>query len=256
MKFDFLGLRFNAYTLTEALAACEHCITNDTSAGTSHAVFTPNAELIVRANKDASLRAIYNTTDIVTLDSWVVYYAARLLGKPVHEPVSAAKLMFRFLPIAAEKGYRIYLLGAMREVVETVVKTLRAIYPTISIVGWHDGYFDKQNPQNVVDDICATKPDVLFVAMSTPYKELFITQNKDVIRVPLCMGVGGSFDIIAGKCKHAPLWISKLGIEWLYRFVQEPRRLWKRYLVTNTAFLGLVIKEIIKNFTHTKEHTQ
>jgi N-acetylglucosaminyldiphosphoundecaprenol N-acetyl-beta-D-mannosaminyltransferase len=238
-KFSFLNLEFCNYTLKEVLEEFQNIIDKNKK---PHMVFTPNAELIVRANKDEFLRNVYLKTDIVTLDSWVVYYFAKLLRKPMIEPVSAANMMFKFLPIIAERGYTVYLLGASEEVACIVKSKLESM--KINVVGFSNGYFDKNNPEPVILDIIKTKPQILFVAMSTPYKENFVAKNLERLNVPLSVGVGGSFDIIAGKTKHAPVWISKMGMEWFYRFIQEPRRMWKRYLITNSMFLWLVAKEI------------
>jgi N-acetylglucosaminyldiphosphoundecaprenol N-acetyl-beta-D-mannosaminyltransferase len=240
-KFSFLNLEFCNYTLKEVLEEFQNIIDKNKK---PHMVFTPNAELIVRANKDEFLKNTYLKTDIVTIDSWVVFYFAKLLGKQVFEPVSAANMMFEFLPVISEKGYTVYLLGASDEVVRIVKSKLESM--NIKVVGFFNGYFDKNNPDPVIQDIIKTKPQILFVAMSTPYKENFIAKNLERLNVPLSVGVGGSFDIIAGKTKHAPVWISKMGMEWFYRFIQEPRRMWKRYLVTNSLFLWLVVKEIFR----------
>ena len=210
--------------------------------------FTLSAELIVMANEDPALKEIYNAADLLTIDSYVVYYASRLLGKEIPEPVSGSRVMLQFLPIAQKKGYRLYLLGAAKEVVAKVVENIKNDYPGINIVGWHDGYFGKAGEAGeavVVADIKRCKPDVLFVAMSSPLKEKFIHNNTAAMNVPVSIGVGGIFDIIAGKCQLAPEWVSKIGLEWLYRFIQEPRRMWRRYLITNFKFMGLVIKEFL-----------
>jgi N-acetylglucosaminyldiphosphoundecaprenol N-acetyl-beta-D-mannosaminyltransferase len=239
-KFSFLGLKFDDYSVKEAIEKIEEYIQNKSQA----MVFTPNAELIVRANNDAFLKEVYNKTDILTVDSFVVYYFAKLRGHKLKEPASAANIMFQMLSKVAEKGYKTYLLGATNEVVLLVKSRLEEL--GIKVVGYNDGYFDKDNPEQVVNDIKKSGPDILFVAMSTPFKEKFVYENLEQMKVPVSIGVGGSFDILAGKCKHAPKWISKLGLEWFYRFVQEPRRLWKRYLITNTKFVLLFIKDWLK----------
>lgn len=241
-QFEFLGLNFHSYTMQEVLDKIEEFI----ASRRPHMIFTPTAELIVRANKDAELRKKYNQTDILTVDSYVVYYSAKLFGKPVKEPVSAARITLNFLPIAHKKNYRIYLLGAKEEVVCKVVENLQKQYPGINIIGWHNGYFDFNNDEEIVQDIVNANPDVLFVAMSSPLKENFIYKNLSRMNVPVSIGVGGTFDIIAGKCNLAPEWISKIGLEWFYRLIQEPKRLYKRYLVTNTKFIWLLIKYFLK----------
>jgi len=241
-RFEFIGLNFHNLSLVRAIDLLEHFI----QSGSPHMVFTPTAELIVWANENQRLKDIYNCTDLLTADGFVVHYAARLCGKPINEPVSAVRLMFKFLEVASKKEYRLYLLGAKEDIVNKAVDNIKANYPAINIVGWHNGYFDFNNDAKIISDIREKKPDVLFVAMSSPLKENFISKNLEAMGVPVCMGVGGSFDIIAGKYHLAPMWISKIGLEWLYRLIQEPKRLWRRYLVTNTKFLCLLTKELLK----------
>lgn len=243
-RFNFLGLRFHNLTQKEAVERLEYFIKTKKP----HMVFTPTAELIVRANENKDLQNIYNSTDLLTVDSFVVYYAAKLCRIPVKEPISAVRLMFKFLEIAHKKGYRLYLLGAKEDVVNKVVENIKIRYPKIHIVGYHNGYFDFGKDSEIIQDIKDKNPDVLFVAMSSPLKENFINKNLRQMNVPVCMGVGGSFDIIAGKCRLAPGWISRLGLEWFFRLAQEPGRLWKRYLVTNTKFLVFFIKELFKKW--------
>ena len=241
--FIMFGLKFHSFNQREVLSKIEDYIKNTKK---PRVIFTPTAELIVHASKDKRLKEIYNSSDVLTIDSFVVYYFAKLLKKSVPEPVNAARLMLNFLPIANRKGYKIYLLGAKEEVLRKVIENLKKQYPGINIVGWHNGYFDFDNDYEVVNDIIEKKPDILFVAMSSPLKEKFISKNLNKMNVPVSIGVGGTFDIIAGKCKLAPIWVSRMGLEWFYRFIQEPRRLWKRYLITNIEFLLLFLKEFTK----------
>jgi len=241
-RFNFLGLNFHNLSVGESIMRIEDFIKN----GKPHMAFTPNAELIVLAHRNPYLRELYNRTDLLTIDSYGVYYFARLLGKSVREPVNAARLMIRFLDVANKKKYRIYLLGAREEIVAKTVENIKKRYPKINIVGWHNGYF--KDDREVVNEIKAKRPDVLFVAMSSPLKENFTSKNLELMNVPVTMGVGGSFDIISGKCKLAPEWVSRIGMEWFYRFIQEPRRLFKRYLFTNFQFLWLVMKEVLNKY--------
>lgn len=241
-RFNFLGLSFHNLTQAQAIEQLEYFI----SRKAPHMIFSPTAELIVRAKKDSQLREIYNHSDLLTVDGFVVYYTARLFSKPVREPVSTVRLMFGLLGVAQKKGYRVYLLGAKEEVVNKAAENIKSKYPGINIVGWHNGYFDFDKDEKILKDIRDSAADVLFVAMSSPLKEDFIFRNLKKMNVPVCMGVGGSFDIIAGKTRLAPLWISRMGLEWFYRLIQEPGRLFKRYLVTNSAFLWLVLKNLLK----------
>ncbi|MBN1824293.1 MAG: WecB/TagA/CpsF family glycosyltransferase [Endomicrobiales bacterium] len=238
--FKLFGLNFSNISLDESIVEIEKMIKDKTPS----MLFSLSAELIVRSDKDGFLKKVYDEAKILTLDGNVVHNAARLLGSPAAEPVSASRIMLRFMETAAKRNYSVYLLGASEEVVKETAETLRNKHPGINIAGMHNGYFDIENDRDVVSDIKVSNPDILFVAMSSPLKERFIYRNLREMNVPVCVGVGGIFDIIAGKCKLAPEWISRIGLEWFYRFIQEPKRLWKRYLITNTKFIFLVVKEL------------
>lgn len=237
-RINFLDLNFDNFTLAEALDQVELFIKRRDPT----MIFTPTVEMIVKAQRDKQLREIYERANLLTMDSFVLFYSAKLVGKKIKEPVSAARLMFNFLDIANKKRYKIYLLGAKEEVLSKAVINLKRDYPKMNIVGKRNGYFDFDNDSEIVDDIKSKNPDILFVAISSPLKEKFISKNFDQMKVPVSIGVGGSLDIIAGECSLAPEWVSKIGMEWFYRLLQEPRRLWKRYLVTNIIFLLLLLK--------------
>lgn len=238
--FNVFGLDYANVTLDEAVGRIEELIRNKAP----HMVLTTGAELIARAYKDSELKKIYLSADLLTIDSQVVYFACKLLRKPVKEPVSAAKLMFKFLETAEVKGYRLFFLGAKEHILEKAISNLKEKHPNLNIVGYHHGYFDFYNDYDIIEAISNAQPDVLFVAMSSPLKERFINKNLSKLNVPVCFGVGGTFDIAAGYCKFAPKWVSNIGLEWFYRFLQEPKRLWKRYATTNLVFIWVVLKEM------------
>ncbi|MCX5778194.1 MAG: WecB/TagA/CpsF family glycosyltransferase [Elusimicrobia bacterium] len=240
--FKFMNILFHALSMSETLDRIDALVRERTP----RMFFSLSAELISRAQDDSAIRDIYGSADIVTADSFVVYYSARLCGIPLPEPVSASRVMCELLPNAVAKKYRLYLLGASEEVVARVVSVLRGQYPGITIVGWRNGYFTPPDEAQIVADIRQTAPDILFVAMSSPLKEQFISKHLHEMGVPVSMGVGGIFDIIAGKCRLAPPLVSRCGLEWLYRFLQEPRRMWKRYLITNAKYLLLLGRELLK----------
>ena len=242
-KIQFLGLKFDDLTLDKSVARVEQFIKEKKP----HMVFTTGAELIVRARWDEVLRKIYLKSDLLIIDSSGVHLVARLLRRPFGEPVSGTRLMFRFLELNASKGYRFYFLGSTRQILKEAVERLEARYPSLNIVGWHHGYFDFKNDSSVVTQIVEARPDVLFVAMSTPLKERFVSKNLKKMNVPVSIGVGGGVDVAAGHHRLAPKWLSKMGLEWFYRLIQEPGRLWKRYAITNPIFLWLVVKEFFKS---------
>jgi len=242
-KINVFGIPYDNLRLDESVHQMEEYIKERTP----RMVFNTGAELVVRAYKDRSIMKIYENTSLITPDSQVVYWACRILGKKIKEPVSSVRLMFRFLELTKGKGYRLYFLGARQEVLEKAVENIKNNYPGSNIVGYHNGYFDFNNDSKVVEEIAKTKPDIVFVAMSSPLKEKFVSKNFKRIGAPVCFGVGGSVDVAAGYCTLAPNWISKIGLEWFYRFLQEPVRLGRRYLVMNFEFILIVLREFFKN---------
>ncbi|EKS9798725.1 MULTISPECIES: WecB/TagA/CpsF family glycosyltransferase [Burkholderia] len=204
---------------------------------TQHVVV--NVAKIVNLQRDAALAASVRECDIVNVDGMGVVWGARLLGIPVPERVAGVDLFERLLALAATKGLPVYLLGATQAVVEQVVEVAAARYPRLPIAGYHHGYF-QDDEQAVVDDIRRSGARLLFVAITSPYKENFINRWKSQLGVDFVMGVGGTFDVVAGKVKRAPPWMQRSGLEWAFRVIQEPGRMWKRYLSTNTRFLAML----------------
>ncbi len=148
--------------------------------------------------------------------------------------------------MAAEKKYRMFFLGAEEETVKSVVNIYTNLYGKEIIAGYRNGYFNKEEEPMIAKQISDSNANILFVAITSPKKEIFLNTYKSIINIPLIMGVGGSFDVISGYVKRAPLWMQKWGMEWFYRVIQEPRRMWKRYLYGNSIFIYLVLKEKMK----------
>jgi N-acetylglucosaminyldiphosphoundecaprenol N-acetyl-beta-D-mannosaminyltransferase len=207
-----------------------------------------NAAKVVNMRRHPSLRDAVLASNLILADGMSVVWASRLLGEPLPERVTGVDLMMRMLELANERGYRIYCLGASQEVLETVMQRIAELFPNARLVGRHHGYFSQENELHLADEIAAAEPDMLFVAMSPPKKEIFLARWARQMNVPVSHGVGGAFDILAGKTRRAPRIWQKLGMEWLYRVCQEPRRMWRRYLVTNTLFCGIVLSELVRRF--------
>jgi N-acetylglucosaminyldiphosphoundecaprenol N-acetyl-beta-D-mannosaminyltransferase len=164
-----------------------------------------------------------------------VVWAGRLLGHDIPERVAGVDLFDRLLQEAARRGYPVFLLGATQAVVSATAARCTVRYPGLQLVGYHHGYF-WDNEAAVVQQIRASGARLLFVAITSPRKENFIHRWQAELGVDFVMGVGGTFDVVAGKVRRAPLWMRRSGLEWLFRVLQEPRRMWKRYLVTNVRF--------------------
>ena len=203
-----------------------------------------NAGKIVQMQKDSQLRESVNNSDIINADGQAVVWAARILNKPLKERVAGIDLMQNLVELSYQNDYKIYFLGAEEAIVSKTVTYYREKFGSEIIAGYRNGYFNQMDEVQVVKEIASSGANILFVAISSPKKENFLYKYKDELKsLNFIMGVGGSFDVVAGKTKRAPLWMQNIGLEWLYRFLQEPRRMWKRYLVGNSKFILLVIKE-------------
>ncbi len=205
-----------------------------------------NAAKMVNLRKDPELRGAVLSSDLVLADGMSVVWASRLLGRPLPERVAGIDLMIRMLELADQQGYRVFLLGATQEVLGGVREHIASTYPGVEVVGARNGYYTPAEEESIAREIAATRPQMLFVAMTSPKKERFLARWSELMDVQVCHGVGGSFDVLAGLTRRAPRRWQALGLEWLYRVLQEPRRLWKRYLVTNTLFMGLVLRDLVK----------
>lgn len=205
-----------------------------------------NVAKIVNMRTDEELRRDVEEGDIVNADGMGVVWAARAFGLPIPERVTGVDLMFRLLEVCAQEGFRPYILGAREDVLHQAANNAIARWPNLKFAGLQHGYFSADEEQAVAAAIQQSKPDCLFVAMTSPRKERFCRKWRDDIGVPFVMGVGGSVDILSGITPRAPSWMQAAGLEWLYRVVQEPRRMWRRYLVTNTKFLGLMAAGIFR----------
>lgn len=211
-----------------------------------------NAAKVVNAQKDAELKESIVSCDIINADGQAIVWASRFLNRSLPERVAGIDIMVNLVKLAAEKKYRIFFLGAKEEVVKKVVESYTETYGEQIIAGYRNGYFRKEEEQDVARQIAESGASILFVAMSSPKKEIFLNTYKEVIQTPFIMGVGGSFDVVSGLVKRAPDWMQKTGLEWFYRVIQEPGRMWKRYLFGNSEFIYLVLKEKTKQIFSTK----
>ncbi len=242
-KHHFLNTVVDNLTMTETL---DHIATKiDKNEKINHVVV--NASKIVSMQKDLELRESVNTCDLINADGQAVVWASKMLGKPLKERVAGIDLMSNLVNLAHQKKYKIFFFGAKEEVVKQVVDNYTKKYSNSIIAGYRNGYFNKKDERSIAKEIADSGADILFVAISSPTKEVFLHQNRDLLKnVNFTMGVGGSFDVVSGKVKRAPLWMQNSGLEWFYRFAQEPKRMWKRYLVGNYKFIKLVLTEKIK----------
>jgi N-acetylglucosaminyldiphosphoundecaprenol N-acetyl-beta-D-mannosaminyltransferase len=204
-----------------------------------------NAAKVVKLRHDRVLRDSLMTCDVLVADGQSVVWASRVLGRPLPERVAGIDLFLALLDLADRDGLRVYLLGGTQDVLADLLEVVARRWPNLVVAGARDGYFHESESPSVAAEVARSRADMLFVAMSTPKKEVFLGEHGAAMAVPVVHGVGGSFDVVAGRVRRAPLRYQRLGLEWAYRLMQEPRRLWRRYLVTNTAFVGLVLRERI-----------
>ncbi|MGV3489720.1 MAG: WecB/TagA/CpsF family glycosyltransferase [Devosia sp.] len=236
---EFLGSPMHVLTMAETLDLATRAMAERQPL--HHTVV--NVAKLVNMRKNAELMEDVATADVINIDGAGVVLGLKLFGIEVPERVAGVDIMTQLFRVCAEKGFRPYLLGAERSVLEAVDQRLGREFPGLVVAGMQDGYFKPEDEARVVAAINASRADCLFVAMPTPRKERFLKRYRDALQVSFVMGVGGSFDVYGGKVARAPKLMQKLGLEWAFRLLQEPGRLWRRYFETNTAYAGLLWRE-------------
>jgi len=227
--------------MTETLERIQQFILS----GEPHQHVVVNVDKIVKAQKSHQLMKIINECSLINADGMPVVWASRLLGVGLKQRVAGIDLFEVIMRQSAERGWRVYLLGAKDPIVQAVRAKFERECPAIQIVGCRDGYWRDSEEPDVVRGIADAKPDILFVAMSSPKKEFFLGRYQREMKVPFAMGVGGSFDVVAGKISRAPDWMQRTGLEWFYRFLQEPRRMFRRYFIEDMTFFWLLAREVL-----------
>ncbi|PMQ15572.1 WecB/TagA/CpsF family glycosyltransferase [Janthinobacterium sp. AD80] len=241
-RITMMGCQIDNLSMEETLQTVEGFI----QSGKPHQHVVVNVDKLVKAERDAELRRIINECALINVDGMPVVWASRLLGKPLKERVAGVDLFEALMRRSAAKGWRVYLLGAREEVVSEVKRLYEIKYPGLVVAGYRNGYWSEAEEPGVVADIAAARADLLFVAISSPKKEHFLGQYQDQMKIPFAMGVGGTFDVAVGRVKRAPVWMQKSGLEWFYRFLQEPRRMFRRYFIEDMAFFRLFLKEALR----------
>jgi N-acetylglucosaminyldiphosphoundecaprenol N-acetyl-beta-D-mannosaminyltransferase len=204
-----------------------------------------NAAKLVAMHDDDELRGILSRCELASADGQPVVWASRLLGEPLPERVAGIDLMQELLALAERRGYRVYFLGTKPDVLARAVSRLRERHPDLRVAGVHDGYFPAEDNDLVAAQVAATRPDMVFLALPSPRKEYWLNHHGPHLGAAFVMGVGGSLDVIAGDVRRAPVVLQRLGLEWMFRLAQEPRRLLRRYLVTNTRFVVYLGRELV-----------
>jgi len=240
---ELLGLSFDPETMQSAVSRCLAWCSGERAA---HTVITANASHLCMMRRDAELQRSCRAGDLVLADGMSVVWALRAAGTPVPERVAGVDLMAGLLAAGAQRGLRVYFLGARRDVTADLADQSARRYPGLVVAGFRDGYFSAHEHAAIVEEIRERAPHMLFVGMPSPFKETWCERHRKRLDVPVIMGVGGSFDVLAGHIRRAPRWIRSAGMEWSWRLLMEPRKLWKRYLRTNSEFLWVAGREILR----------
>lgn len=241
-RITMMGCQIDNLTMEETLQKVEGFI----QSGHPHQHVVVNVDKLVKAERDAELRRIINDCALINADGMPVVWASRLLGKPLKERVAGVDLFEALMRRSADKQWRVYLLGAREEVVSEVKRLYELKYPGLTVAGYRNGYWSAEEEPGVVAQITEARADLLFVAISSPKKEHFLGQYQGQMKIPFAMGVGGTFDVAVGRVKRAPVWMQKSGLEWFYRFLQEPRRMFRRYFIEDMGFVRLFFKEALR----------
>lgn len=233
----------DAVTRSEALARIAELVT----ARAGGTVFTPNVDHVVLAEDQARFRAAYAATRLSLVDGMPVLWACRALGYPVSEKISGSDLVLPLLTLAAERGWRVFLLGSTPEVLAQVTERMRARGTDLHVVGCESPEIDMNAALDARrptwERVAATRPDLVLVALGSPKGETWADEAQVDLRPAVLVGVGAGLDFFVGAARRAPAWLSGLGLEWLYRLVHEPRRLWRRYLLRDPQFVVLFLRQ-------------
>jgi N-acetylglucosaminyldiphosphoundecaprenol N-acetyl-beta-D-mannosaminyltransferase len=240
-RIRIAGAQINNVTQDEALSLIDGWIQHP---GSRYMVVV-NAAKLVEANRNEELRRAIMNADLVTADGMSVVWASRLLGRPLKERVTGIDLFERLVGKAAARGSSVYFLGAHDESVRGVVERFTREYPGLKVAGCRNGYFTTAEADSVAEEIRRSGADLLFAAMGSPRQDIWIPSHIVATGVRFALGVGGSFDHLSGRSRRAPKWMQRAGLEWLFRLLMEPRRLWRRYLVGNSIFIWLVAKQLM-----------
>lgn len=242
-RLELLDCPFDPVDMEQAI---EQCLEWCRGPRRTHTVLTMNAALLCMMRSDPELREACRRGDLVVPDGMPVVWTGRLAGVRVPGRVAGVDLMARLLDAGGREGLSVYFLGARREVVETLVRQCGERHPGLRVAGHRDGYFKPADHAAIVEDVRRSGAHMLFVGMPSPFKETWCERHRDGLGVPVAMGVGGSFDVLAGHVRRAPRVLQNAGMEWSWRLAMEPRRMWKRYLTTNTHFLWLAAGEVAR----------
>ena len=241
-RIDLLGCPFDSITEDETVDLVFDW--KDARERKSHHIITVNVAILMMARDDTRLANAIENADLVVVDGKPLVWTSRWLGAPVPEKVSGVDLMRRLLEAGNQRGLSVFLLGTTQERLDVLERVIRAKYPNVVIAGTRNGYFKAPDYPSVTKQIREAKADLLLVGMPAPFKEIWCEEHRDELATPAILGVGGAFDVLAGFVPRAPRLMQEAGLEWAWRLAMEPKKLWKRYLVTNSSFIALLGKTL------------
>lgn len=241
-RITLLNCPVDVLTMEETIVQVQKAI--DAKEQIHHTVV--NAGKLAKMQHDEVLRESVISADIINADGQPLVWLSKALKTPLPERVAGIELMQKLVERAKENHWKLFFFGATEEIVTTVVEKYSELYTNEIIAGYRNGYYKPEEEKAIAEKIGESGANILFVAITSPKKENFLHKYKEILKdVNFIMGVGGSFDVVAGKVKRAPLWMQKAGLEWFYRVIQEPRRMFKRYLTTNIQFIFHALKQLL-----------
>lgn len=241
-KVRFLNVSIDNLTMDEAVCVTDSLI----KSGKRSFIVTPNVDHLVLLESNEELRKAYDAADLVLADGMPIVWLSKYFGRPIKEKISGSDILPKLCELAAKEKYKMFFLGAPKGVAELAAKKLSNLYKGLVVSGCLAPEIDfERNPEKlneVYKIIKNASPDILVVALGCPKQEIFINKSKNLLNVPVCIGVGASLSFAAGAKKRAPKWMQNYGMEWLFRTIQEPRRMFKRYFIRDLQFFKLLLK--------------
>lgn len=241
-RIKFMNIEIDNFTMDESLKEIERLIKKNKNSY----VVTPNVDHIVQIEKGGKLVDVYKNADLILTDGKPLIWISKWYGTPIKAKISGSDLFPLLCDMSAKKGYKMFFLGSAEGIAAKAAKNLMKRYPGLKVVNTYSPPFgfedDEYEMEKIISIINESKPDILIVGLGCPKQELFIFDNKEMLRVPISLGLGASLDFESGKIKRAPEWMRNNGLEWLFRITQDPKRMIKRYLIDDMKIFKLAIK--------------
>ena len=244
-KISFFNIVIDNLSMSETLATIDEFVASDKH----KIVVTPNVDHLVKLQTDKVFLSAYQSANLVLTDGVPLLWAAKIMGTPIKEKVSGSDLFPKLCERAALKNYSLFFLGGLEGVAEKAFQKLKEDYPDLNVIGVYSppfGFEDKAlENEKILKLINIHEPDILCVGLGAPKQEKWLYKHRDQLKVKVSLGIGASFDFVAGNVKRAPIWMQNNGLEWLFRTFQEPKRMFKRYFIEDLIFFPIVLKFFI-----------